>query len=209
MQIYGLTTPMVTLIDAQRNKKTHTHREYQIKINVLEKQLAKAEQDLVNIQKHLTSEKEYLNYDIKRKWINVGSFASEHIGTFANLMARLVCYRWDIYACDAMIFNLEEDVEEGNEKISVLKTQIDDLRDEELKKHKDLKRESQEMLAMVRWDIGEEILEAKIEDAIQLPYVSDSDSGDGSAWDSDGDIIGGGSKMSEEDEESREEEDDL
>ena len=190
-------------------QKTHTHREYQIKINVLEKQLAKAEQDLVNIQKHLTSEKEYLNYDIKRKWINVGSFASEHIGTFANLMARLVCYRWDIYACDAMLFNLEEDVEEGNEKISVLKTQIDDLRDEELKKHKDLKRESQEMLAMVRWDIGEEILEAKIEDAIQLPYVSDSDSGDGSAWDSDGDIIGGGSKMSEEDEESREEEDDL
>ena len=47
---------------------------------------------------------------------------------------------------------------------------------------------------MMRYDIGEEILTATVEDAIELPFVSDSDSGDGSAWDSDEDRIDGGSE---------------
>ena len=76
-------------------------------------------------------------------------------------------------------------------KVVAIKEEINDLRDEELVKMVDLNREAKEMIAMVRIDVGEDILSADIEDAIELPYVSDSDSGEGSAWDSDDDRVDG------------------
>ena len=88
-----------------------------------------------------------------------------------------------------MIDNLMEDVNEKEKIIKNITDEINDLRDDELSKHVDLKRELKEMLQMIRSDIGEDILESEIQEAIELPFVSDSDSGEGSAWDSNDDVL--------------------
>ena len=172
--------------------KRDVHRSYHGKIVLMEKKLKLKENLVTKIKKKLEYETNYREYNIKLKWKDV-----RYIGTWTNMLARLVCYRWDIKACNAMILNLEEDLEIAEREVLATKEEINDLRDNELKKHADLKRESIEMLAMVRVDVGEEILNAKIEDAIELPFVSDSDSGEGSAWDSDEDRLDGGGRNSD------------
>ena len=179
-------------------RKRDTHRSYSSKIEAAEKLLESKENELLALKKHLSDEYEYRDEDVRRKWLAVQipftpKYWSKKIGQCANYLARSVCYRWDLRACDAMILNLEEDVEEAEKLVETMKSEIDDLRGEELAQHADLRRENEESLRMMRYDIGEEILTATVEDAIELPFVSDSDSGDGSAWDSDEDRIDGGS----------------
>ena len=166
--------------------KRNVHRSHHVKITVLEKQLKAEEKKIDNIKKKLGSEINYREYDVKMKWLDV-----KYIGKWTNALARMFCYRWDIKACNAMVLNLEEDLFVVEKKVVAIKEEINDLRDEELVKMVDLNREAKEMLAMVRIDVGEDILSADIEDAIELPYVSDSDSGEGSAWDSDDDRVDG------------------
>ena len=167
-----------------QERKRDVHRQYSKQIQDLELQLKAEEIAVLNLQKVLETERNFRDYDIKLRGIE-----TRCIGKWANLFARHVYYRWDIKACDAMVANLEEDLMVGAAKVDQWKNEISDLREEELKQHVDLNRESSEMLAMVRIDVGEEILNAQIQDAIELPYVSDSDSGEGSAWDSDDDVI--------------------
>jgi len=170
-------------------QKTKTHRAFHKRIKTLEKKLSKEEEELSQKMKKLEYEKEYLDYDIEQRWLHVGRKYSKKIGTFTNMCARFICYRWDRNACHAMIDNLMEDVNEKEKIIKNITDEINDLRDDELSKHVDLKRESKEMLQMIRSDIGEDILESEIQEAIELPFVSDSDSGEGSAWDSNDDVL--------------------
>ena len=85
--------------------------------------------------------------------------------------------------------NLEEDLAEAMSLEVSLSKKIYEIKRLEVDGHKELQRQEEEIVKMLRSDIGSDILDNKIPDAIEMPFVSDSESEVGSAADSDLDVL--------------------
>ena len=103
--------------------------------------------------------------------------------------AKYGCLRWWRRAAIALIENLEEDLEEAMVLEKSLKQRLFEAKRAEVNGHTDLHRQEEETVKMLHSDVGSDILDHKIPDAIEMPFVSESESEEGSAADSEEDLI--------------------
>eukprot|EP00946_MAST-07B_sp_MAST-7B-sp1_P003358 g3358.t1 len=151
--------------------KQNLHRKCKEEIDELERKLQAAEERVTNLSQKLKHEKKIKTEEFETRCSKYG------------------CLRWWRGAAIALIANLEEDVEEAVALESSLRNQIRNAKQSEINGHKDLQRQEEEAIKMLRSDVGSDILDGKIPDAIEMPFVSDSESSEGSAANSDLDII--------------------
>ena len=151
--------------------KQNLHRKCKEEIDELERKLQVAAERVTNLSQKLKHERRIKTEEFETRCSKYG------------------CLRWWRGAAIALIANLEEDVEEAVALESSLRNQIRNAKQSEINGHKDLQRQEEEAIKMLRSDVGSDILDGKIPDAIEMPFVSDSESSEGSAANSDLDII--------------------
>ena len=156
--------------EIQRSKR-NLHRKCKVEIENIETKLQAATDKIQAISTKLNVERH---------------IKTEHLDT---LCAKFGCLRWWRRAAIALIRNLEEDLENAIECEASLRKQLDEAKYSEINSLHALSRQEEEAVKMLHEDVGSEILDNKIPDAIELPFVSDSDSSEGSDADSGQDRI--------------------
>lgn len=98
------------------------------------------------------------------------------------------CSRWRRFS-QCHLENLQEDHAEVVSKIEILLARVEKIQDEELEIHERLRSEHEEMLHALRSEIKLEAIAGDIADAIELPFISASDTETGSEADSNDDVL--------------------
>lgn len=158
--------------EIQRSKRK-LHRKCKREIDALERKFQAVTEKVAQLSKKLEREKRVKIEELETRCAKYG------------------CLRWWRRAAIALITNLEEDLEDAMLLKTSIKMQLDEAKQNEVKGHRDLHRQEEEIVKMLHSDVGGDILDHKIPDAIEMPFVSESESEEGSAADSEDDVIEG------------------